>query len=64
MLEFFSRDRLKNDPGIMRQLPEHGIQLTPHGVGGMIPGRPHIEGQLGQGIESLHVSDKVAAWRV
>src|SRR5688500_8929624 len=39
----------------MREGPQHRIQLLPHLVGGMIPRRPHIQGQLGQGIESLDV---------
>ena len=37
----------------MRELPQYGIQLPPHFVGGMIPRRTQIQGQLGQGIEPL-----------
>ena len=49
----------------MRDLPQFGIKLPPHFVGGMIPRPAHIQGQLRQGIESLDfrgqkVVDRVA----
>ena len=39
----------------MRDVPKYWIQLPPHLVGGVIPGRPHIQRQLGQRIESFRV---------
>ena len=36
-LEFLSRDRLQDDPGVVRDIPQHRIQHPPHLVGGMIP---------------------------
>ncbi|MBS1136999.1 MAG: hypothetical protein H6R11_953 [Proteobacteria bacterium] len=55
MPQFLPRDRLQDDPGVIRELPQHGIQLPPHLVGGMIPCPAHIQCKLGQGIESLYV---------
>ena len=52
-LDAVARDCLQDDPGVMRDLPELGIKLPPHFVGGMIPRPVHIQGELGQGIESL-----------
>ncbi len=52
-LDLVARDRLQDDPGVMRDLPQCGIKLPPHFVGGMIPRPAHIQGQLRQGIESL-----------
>ena len=54
-LELVSRDRLQKAPGVVRQLPLHGIELPPHFVGAMIPRRAHIQGELGERIESLDV---------
>jgi hypothetical protein len=39
----------------MRELPQQGIKLPPHLVGDMIPRPTHIQGKLGQGIESLDI---------
>ena len=52
-LESVPRDRLQDNPGVMRELPKLGIELPPHFVGGMVPRRAHIQGKLGQGIEAL-----------
>ena len=52
-LDLVARDRLQNDPGVMRDLPQFGIKLPPHFVGGMIPRPVHIQGEFRQGIESL-----------
>ena len=52
-LELVPRDRLQDNPGVMREFPQRGIKLPPHFVGGMIPRPAHIQGELGQGIESL-----------
>ena len=37
LLELLPRDRLQNDPGVMRELPQRRIQLPPHLVGGVLP---------------------------
>src|ERR1700693_5999480 len=39
----------------MRDLPQHRIQMPPYLVGGVIPRRTHIQGEFGQGIETLYV---------
>jgi len=51
--DLVSRDRLKNDPGVMSDLPEFGIKLAPHFGGTMIPRPAHIQGKFRQGIEAL-----------
>ena len=48
----------------MREFPQLGIKLPPHFVGGMIPRPAHIQGQLGQGIESLDFRGQKAVYRV
>ena len=52
-LDLVARDRLQDNPGVMREFPQFGIKLPPHFVGGMIPRPAQIQGQLRQGIESL-----------
>ena len=52
-LDLVARDRLQDNPGVMRDFPQFGIKLPPHFVGRMIPRPAHIQGKLGQGIESL-----------
>ncbi|HEY5475171.1 MAG TPA: hypothetical protein VIK11_00525 [Tepidiformaceae bacterium] len=47
-LEFLSRDRLYDGPGVIREFPEHRVQPPPHLVSGMIPRRSHVQGKLGQ----------------
>src|SRR5664280_3536765 len=54
-LEFVPRDRLQNNPGVMSELPERGVKLSPYLVGDMIPRPAHIQGKLGQGIEAFDV---------
>ncbi len=52
-LDPVTRDRLQHDPGVMRELPQYGIKLPPHFIGGMIPRPTHIQGEFRQRIESL-----------
>ena len=52
-LDPVARDRLQDHPGVMRDLPQFGIKLPPHFVGGMIPRPAQIQGKLRQGIEPL-----------
>ena len=47
------RDRLQHHPGVMRDLPQFGIELPPHIVGGMIPRPVHIQGEFRQIVEPL-----------
>ena len=49
-----ARNRLENNPGILRQFPQGRVKLAPYRVGGMVPGPAHVEGQFGQGIKSLN----------
>ena len=53
VLEFVPRDRLEDNPGVLGEFPKSRIKLPPHVVGVMIPGPAHVQGQLGQGTESL-----------
>ncbi len=52
-LDLVARDRLQDNPGVVRDFPEFGIKLPPHFVGSMIPRPAQIQGQLRQGIESI-----------
>ena len=52
-LDLIARDRLQDDPGVMRDLPQSGIKLSPHFVGGMIPRPVHVQGEFRQRIESV-----------
>ena len=52
-LDLVARDRLKNNPWVMRELPQLGIELPPHFVGGMVPRPAQIQGELRQRIETL-----------
>ena len=62
-LDLVARDRLQDDPGIMRGLPQCGIELPPHFVGGMIPRPMHIQGEFCQGIEPFDLAGKkVVDW--
>ena len=63
-LDLVARDRLQDNPGVMRDFPQFGIKLPPHFVGGMIPRPAHIQGQLRQGIESLDFRGQKAVDRV
>ena len=51
--DLVARDRLQDNPGVMRDFPQFGIKLPPHFVGSMIPRPAHIQGKLRQGIESF-----------
>ena len=46
-----ARDRLKHNPGIVRELPQAGIKPPPHFVGGVIPRPAHVQSKLRQGVE-------------
>ena len=62
-LDLVARDRLQDDPGVVRDLPQFGIKLPPHFVGGMIPRPAHIQGQFRQGIEPLDFrGQKIVDW--
>ena len=63
-LELVPRDRLQDNPGILREFPQRGIKLPPHFVGGMIPRPAHIQGKLRQGIEPLDVRGQKAVNRM
>ena len=48
---------------MMREFPQRGIKLPPYIIGGMIPRPSHIQGKLGQGIDSLDVRrEKTVDW--
>ena len=63
-LDSVARNRLQNNPGVMRDLPQFGIKLPPHFVASMIPRPAHIQRQLRQGIESLDFHGQKAVNRV
>ena len=50
-LELVPRDRLQDNPRILREFPQYGIKRAPHSVGGMVPRPAHVQGKLRQGIE-------------
>ena len=58
-LEFSPRGSLQHDPGIIGQVPEFRIDLTPQLVGGMIPGPPQVQGQIEQGFDACNLSWQV-----
>ena len=45
-LDLVSRNRLQDYPGVVRELPQSGIKLSPHFVGSVIPRPTHIQGKL------------------
>lgn len=51
VLDLVARYGLQYDPWVMRDLPQSGIKLPPHFVGGMIPGPVHVQGEFRQRIE-------------
>ena len=57
-------DRLQDDPRIVRELPQRGIQLPPDFVGSVIPRPAQIQCQLGQPIESLDIRGQETVDRV
>ncbi len=63
-LELVPRDRLQDNPRVPREFPECRIKQPPHFVGAMIPRPAHIQGQLGQGVESLDFRRQKAVCRV
>ena len=52
-LDLVARDRLQDNPGVVRDFPQFGIKLPPHFVGSVIPRPAHIQGKFRQGIEPL-----------
>jgi|GEM_PF-3258462 hypothetical protein len=52
-LDLVSRDRLQDDPGVMRQFPQRGTWVPPIFVRAMIPRPAHNQGKLGQSIEPI-----------
>ena len=52
-LDLIARDRLQDDPGILRELPQWRIKRAPHFVGAMVPRPAHVQGKLRQGLEPL-----------
>ena len=52
-LESVPRDRLQDNPGVLREFPQHWIKRAPHSVGGIIPRPAHVQCELCQGIEPL-----------
>jgi hypothetical protein len=63
-LDPVARNRLQDNPGVMRDFPQFGIELPPYLVGTMIPGPAHIQSQLRQGIESLDFRGEKIVYRV
>jgi hypothetical protein len=55
-LDAILRDRLKHRPRVVRQIPQHRIELPPHFIRGMVPGPLHIQRKLGERIEPLDFS--------
>ena len=47
-------NRLQDNPGVMGDFPKLRIKLPPYLVGGTIPRPPHIQGQLGEGVNPLN----------
>ncbi len=54
-LEFVPRDRLQDNPRVLRELPKLRIQQPPHFVAGMVPRRAHVQGELSERIDALDV---------
>ena len=52
-LNLIARDRLQDDPGILREFPQWRIKRAPHFVGAMVPRPAHVQGKLRQGLEPL-----------
>ena len=48
-------NRLQHHPGILRELPQRGIKLPPHLVGGMIPRPAQVQRQLRKRIVAFNV---------
>ena len=63
-LKLDPRDRLQDNPRVLREFPQRRIKPPPHFVGAMIPRPAHIQGQLRQGIESLDFRGQKAVSRV
>ena len=63
-LELVPRDRLQDNPRILREVPQDGIKRAPHSVGGMVPRPAHVQGKLCQRIESLDCSGEKAVYGV
>jgi len=55
LLKFVPRDRLQDNPRVLRKLPKLRIQQPPHFVAGMVPRRAHIQGELSKRIDAFDV---------
>jgi len=64
MFELVPRDRLQDNPRILREVPQDGIKRAPHSVRGMVPRPAHVQGKLRQRIEPLDVRGKKAVYGV
>ena len=49
----FARDRLQDDPRVVRAFPQFGIKAPPDLIGRVVPRPAHIERQLSQRVEAL-----------
>src|SRR6202035_5771960 len=58
------RDRLQDNPGVLRELPQRRIELPPHCVGAMVPRGVQIQSQLREGIEPVNLRGQKAVYRV
>ena len=43
-LELIARDRLQDNPGVLREFPQRGIKPAPDVIGGVIPRPAQIQG--------------------
>src|ERR1700759_1258952 len=50
-LDLFPGDSLQDCPRVVREVPQHGIELPPYVVARVIPRRTHVQGELCQGVE-------------
>src|SRR6266436_3886591 len=51
-LQFFSRYGLQQNPRIMRQFPEFGVELLPKLIRGVIEGPSKVQSQVGKSIRN------------
>src|SRR5271169_4951461 len=55
-LKLVPGDGLKNDPRVLREVPEHRIEPLPYLVGLMVPRPPHVQSKLCKGLETLDLN--------
>ncbi len=58
------RDRLQNNPGVLRKFPQDRIKGAPHFVGSMVPRPTQIQGKLRQGIKPLDCRGQKTVYRM